>query len=107
MLPLELVMRRYAWGSFLLRHPESRMADNVPLRFDAPCCELFHKWAVVAQPITPNPYQLKEDDARARFLRDGVWAQGVFTDPYLQIDDRQWIFILRKNRSYKQGHCCR
>lgn len=96
MLPLELVVRRFAWGTFLLRHPEYRTADNLPFRFDEPFCEFFHKWAVVAAPITQTPYQMVEDDARQQFLHDGVWAKGVFTDPYLQIADQQWIIYPAK-----------
>ncbi len=96
MLPLELVVRRFAWGSFLLRHPEYRAADGMPTRFDQPFCEFFHKWTVVAQPYTPTPYQMNEDDARQLFLHDGVWAKGAYTDPYIEVADEQWTLYPAK-----------
>ena len=103
MLPLELVVRRFAWGSFLLRHPEYRTSDNVPIRFDKPFCEFFHKWSVVASPITQTPYQMEEDDAREKFLHEGVWAKGVFTDPYLEIRDQQWtVYPAKETLSQSQ-----
>lgn len=90
MLPLELVVRRFAWGTFLLRHPDFRTDDNTPLRFDKPFYEFFHKHSVVAPPLVDTPYQTDEEDARQRYLRDGVWPQGVYTDPYIDAADRQW-----------------
>jgi phosphoribosylaminoimidazole-succinocarboxamide synthase len=85
MLPLELVMRRYAWGSFLYREPQYKQANGTPFRFDEIRCELFHKHAVVMPPHVERPVQMDEGEARERFLKDGVWADGVYTDPYIHI----------------------
>ncbi|MBF0351809.1 MAG: phosphoribosylaminoimidazolesuccinocarboxamide synthase [SAR324 cluster bacterium] len=89
MLPLELVMRRYAWGSFLKREPQYQRSE--PYRFDEIKCEFFHKWAVVMSPLTPAPIQMEENEARAKYLKDGVWAEGVYTDPYLRIQGKDWF----------------
>jgi phosphoribosylaminoimidazole-succinocarboxamide synthase len=43
MIPLEVVIRRYAYGSFLTRHPELKQEGKVPHRFDAPTVEFFLK----------------------------------------------------------------
>ncbi len=44
MVPLEVVARRYAVGSYLSRHPELKMPDgDVPHRFDEPLVEFFLK----------------------------------------------------------------
>ena len=85
MLPIELVMRRYAWGSFLQREPQYKQASGEPFRFDAVRCELFHKHAVVMPPNVAQPVQMDEGEARERFLKGGVWADGVYTDPYIHI----------------------
>jgi phosphoribosylaminoimidazole-succinocarboxamide synthase len=90
MLPLELVMRRYAFGSVLKREPRYR-TDGAPLRFDEIACEFFHKWAVVMPPLVDSPMQMEEGAARERYLRDGVWADGVYTDPYIHIDGGRWM----------------
>lgn len=39
MVPLEVVARRYAVGSYLKRHPEFTREGNVPHRFDEPLIE--------------------------------------------------------------------
>lgn len=90
MLPLELVMRRYAFGSVLRREPRYR-TDGAPMRFEEIACELFHKWAVVMPPLVDKPVQMEEGAARERYLRDGVWAAGVYTDPYIHIDNGRWM----------------
>ncbi|HMK47450.1 MAG TPA: phosphoribosylaminoimidazolesuccinocarboxamide synthase [Methanocella sp.] len=94
MLPLELVIRRYAWGSYLYRNPGYR--GDRPHRFETPVREIFHKMSVVAQPITNKPYQLSEEEARARFLRDGKWQEGVYTDPYVEVVDGHWLLYPAK-----------
>lgn len=43
MVPLEVVARRYAVGSYLKRHPELTTEGNVPHRFDEPLVEFFLK----------------------------------------------------------------
>ena len=87
MLPIELVMRRYAWGSFLQREPQYKQASGEPFRFDNIRCEFFHKHSVVMPPNVERPVQMDEGEARERFLRDGAWADGVYTDPYIHIAD--------------------
>jgi len=89
MFPLELVARRYAWGTSLLRHPRYRMQDT-PHRFDQPQWEIFHKWSVIAAPLSDPPVQVPEGQARERYLKDGVWAKGVYTDPYVRAEDDRW-----------------
>jgi phosphoribosylaminoimidazole-succinocarboxamide synthase len=73
MLPIEFVVRRFAWGSYLLRHPTSATAER-PQRFDEPIVQMFHKHAAVLPPATSTPHLLDEGAARAQYLRDGVWA---------------------------------
>lgn len=81
MLPLELVMRRYAWGSFLKREPNMVSTVEKPHRFDKVYTEFFHKHAVLTPPLVESAEQVEEGEARKRFLKNGVWAQGVYTDP--------------------------
>ena len=33
---------------------------------------------------------LTENEAREKYLRDGKWAEGVFTDPFIHIDRGNW-----------------
>jgi len=82
MLPLELVVRRYAWGTCLLRHPAYKK-EGAPHRFERPQWEIFHKWSVVMPPLSATALQMPEDEARERYLKNGVWAKGVYTDPYV------------------------
>lgn len=90
MLPLELVMRRYAFGSVLKREPRYR-TNGAPMRFDEVAREIFHKWAVVMPPLVDSPLQMEEGKARDLYLRDGVWKEGVYTDPFVHIDHGRWM----------------
>lgn len=90
MLPLELVMRRFAWGSCLKRHPEITSTETKPFRFDKVRTELYHKHAVVMPPHVPKPVQMEEGAARERYLKDGAWAAGVYTDPFLRVEGGLW-----------------
>ena len=90
MMPLELVMRRYAWGSYLKREPSFQKPDGTPFRFKDIQCEFFHKWAVVAHPLADPPLQMDENQARSLYLNNGVWAKGVYTDPYIHIVNDEW-----------------
>ena len=83
MIPLEFVVRRFAWGSYLKRNPEAKQADGTPLRFADPVCELFHKHSLVMPPASDAPKMMSEDQARTLYLQGGSWATGVFTDPYI------------------------
>ncbi|MGK5091996.1 phosphoribosylaminoimidazolesuccinocarboxamide synthase [Deltaproteobacteria bacterium TL4] len=90
MLPLELVTRRYAWGSVLKREPQLIQKDGAPFRFKDLRCEFYHKWAVIMPPLTEVPIQMQEGKARALYLKDGIWASGIYTDPYVHIKQGQW-----------------
>ncbi len=90
MLPLELVMRRFAWGSFLKRAPELDSAGEPPHRFRQIKPEFFHKNVVVVPPLSDQPVQMSEDEARAQFLKGGVWADGVYTDPLIVTGGHEW-----------------
>lgn len=90
MLPLELVTRRYAWGSFLKREPNLVSTHENPHRFDEIRAEIFHKHAVVTPPLVDAPLQMDEGEARALYLKDGQWAKEVFTDPLAIPDGNVW-----------------
>ena len=89
-LPLELVMRRYFWGSKLKRNPEFKQKDGTPFRSNEVECEFYHKNAVVIPPNVDETTMMTESTARDRFLRDGVWADGVYTDPYIHRKTDIW-----------------
>ena len=96
MLPLEFVVRRYAWGSFLLRNNQYKKDIQNPHRFDKPVWEIFHKHSAVMPPHVNEPMQMEENKARDKFLKDGEWALGVYTDPYIKIGD-QWELYSAKD----------
>ncbi|MEM7047566.1 MAG: phosphoribosylaminoimidazolesuccinocarboxamide synthase [Pseudomonadota bacterium] len=88
MLPLEFVVRRYAWGSFLKRRPD--FSQTQPYRFDQPLWEIFHKDSVVIPPHVPAPEQMTENQAREKFLTQEGWLEGVYTDPYSVCEADGW-----------------
>lgn len=90
MLPLELVMRRFAWGSYLKRAQTLASTAEAPHRFAQILTEFFHKHAVVTPPLVDEPTQMGEDEARELYLKDGVWAQGVYTDPLIVTEEDTW-----------------
>ncbi len=90
MLPLECVSRRYAWGSFLKREPSLEPVHGKPHRFDSIKHEFFHKHSVITTPLVSSPVQMSENEARDKYLKDGEWADGVFTDPYIQVGTDSW-----------------
>jgi phosphoribosylaminoimidazole-succinocarboxamide synthase len=99
MLPLELVTRRYAWGSILNREPWIESTREKPHRFAELRREIFHKNAVVMPPLQSQPAQMDEGKARDLYLRSGVWAKGVYTDPLVRIqDDGRWLLYPAKGR---------
>lgn len=91
MLPLELVTRRYAWGSFLKRAPELVSTKEKPHRFEEILPEIFHKRAVVMPPLVESPIQMEESAAREEYLKDGVWHEKVFTDPLVIVEEDRWV----------------
>ena len=94
MLPLEFVVRRYAFGSFLKRRPDMRATP--PRRFDEPLYEIFHKHSVVMPPHVDEPRQMEEGGARRHYLRNGEWADGVLTDPYIETGADTWALYSAK-----------
>jgi|ETN02SMinimDraft_4_1059925.scaffolds.fasta_scaffold07992_2 phosphoribosylaminoimidazole-succinocarboxamide synthase len=73
MIPVECVMRRRAFGSYLKREPSKKSGDI----FDPLLTEFFHKNAVVGNEM------MSEDKARELYLRDGEWTETVYTDPLI------------------------
>lgn len=90
MLPLELVMRRFAWGSYLKRNPDIVSTQEKPHRFESVKVEMFHKHAVVTPPLVQYALQMEEGKARELYLRNGVWAEGVYTDPLIRAEEKRW-----------------
>ena len=88
MLPLEFVVRRYAYGSYLKRNPDA--ATTPPTRFETPVHEVFHKHSLVMPPHVAEPTQMDEGEARDRFLADGAWPDGVYADPYVATGPDAW-----------------
>ena len=95
MLPLEFVVRRYAFGSYLKRNPDY---DNKrePFCFKEPVWEIFHKHSVVMPPWVTAPTQMDENEAREKYLVDGKWSDGVYTDPFIKLGD-QWELYSAKD----------
>jgi len=88
MLPLELVIRRFAWGSYLKRESGIVSTPEKPHRFTDLVLELFHKHSVVIPPLVDDPMQIDEAKARELYLRDDgagkkAWVGGVYTDPLI------------------------
>ncbi len=92
MIPLELVIRRYAWGSSLKRQPELVISDTEARRFDTPSWEFFHKNSVVLPPSVHAPALIPEGEARKRFLGEDGWPPNVFTDPLIELGDRWRLY---------------
>ena len=89
MLPIEFIVRRYAFGSYLKRAPQFK-TDGTPHRFDELVLEQFHKMSVVAAPVSDTAILMTENDARDKYLADGAWADGVYTDPFIVTGDDAW-----------------
>ena len=80
MIPLEIVVRRIPYGSYLKRYPDTPS----DYEFDPPLVELFHKHTLVK---TENPVLLPERIAKEKFMKNGEWTQEVYTDPFINILD--------------------
>ena len=98
MVPLELVIRRYAWGSILKREPALAISDTEALRFDVLRWEFFHKHSVALPPNVDSPTLIPEDEARERFLSEDGWPPNVYTDPLVQFGER-WKLLPAKEPS--------
>ena len=82
MIPLEVVVRRHAYGSYLKRNPNVEPC----LRFEHLEPEYYHKLAFV------DGEMISEDLARERYMRtndegENVWTADVVTDPFIQFTD--------------------
>lgn len=89
MVPLEIVYRRYAWGSILKRMPSLAKLSE-PFLFGDGVVEFYHKDAVVTPPLVEKACQMTESKARELYLKDGEWAEGVYTDPLISTRGAQW-----------------
>ena len=96
MLPLEFVVRRYAWGSYLLRNNQYKKNIKAPHRFKIPVWEIFHKHSVIMPPLVDIPTQIEENQAREIYLINGKWESGVYTDPYININ-KKWELYSAKD----------
>ena len=95
MFPLEFVVRRYAWGSYLKRNKQL-ISNDTPHVFKNPIYEIFHKHAVITSPQVNEPIQMEETVAREKYLKDGIWEEGVYTDPFIKIG-KNWELYSAKN----------
>ncbi len=93
MLPLECVVRRQPYGSYLKRHPEKTFAEI----FNPPLVEFFHKYTV----ITPEKTMLSEERARELYMdKETGWRDGVYTDPLIRFTrEDQWSLYPPKSPS--------
>ena len=99
MIPIECVMRRRPYGSYLKRHPQvssssSSMTEQI---FNPLLIEFFHKYTVV-MPCTVHKNQhaintetrlIPEDKAREYFMSEEGkgWTHEVYTDPLIEMND--------------------
>lgn len=96
MLPLEFVVRRYGWGSYLKRQQIQDL--NKPLIFNPPKFELFHKHSVVAL-SGQAAHMMTENEARELYLTSEGWKEGVYTDPLIEREGNEWHFYPGKDPS--------
>lgn len=99
MFPLEVVCRRYAFGSYLKRNPDMINLNGNYALFDVPIIELFHKQTVVMPPLSGfEPILIGEEDARLRYLRNGAWPKEVHTDPFIsfELGTDEWLLYSAK-----------
>lgn len=87
MLPIEFVVRRIGFGSYLRRHPGG---CGAPRPLPDLIVERFHKHALIVPPASKTPELLPEETARQRYLHVGEWADGVHTDPYIEVGLEHW-----------------
>lgn len=73
MFPIECVVRRKAYGSYLKRIPEVKVGSIIsPLQ-----PEFYYKLAIDSDKL------ISEEDAREKYLRNGKWTKKIITDPYI------------------------
>lgn len=81
MIPIECVIRRRPYGSYIKREPQASSSDL----FDPVKTEFFHKHAIVKGEM------ISEDKARELYLRNGEWTETVYTDPLIEPHDETWL----------------
>ena len=92
MLPIECVIRRRPFGSYLKRHPEMKYGEQKIFR--PPLTEFFHKFAIVGNEM------ISEDKARELYLRNGEWTETVYTDPLIESTENSWLLFPPKQPRY-------
>ena len=90
MIPIECIMRRRAFGSYLKREPSKKSGEI----FDPLLTEFFHKNAIVGKEM------MSEDKARELYLRDGKWTETVHTDPLIEASTDMWMLFPPKEPRY-------
>lgn len=84
MIPLEVVVRRYAVGSYLARNPDLKREGNIPYGFEhVPCVEIFLK--------TTNGVILSKDGRKIGQLPIDPETKRPIDDPLiLDPDSKKW-----------------
>ncbi len=91
MIPLEVVCRRYAVGSFLKRHPELKNEDKDPHRFHSLEVEFFLK-------TTKGGLELDGEK-----LIDGLVAENGEEDPFIENPyEENWTLTHSKKPSWEE-----
>ena len=85
MIPIECVIRRRPFGSYLKREPHKSSSEI----FDPLLTEFFHKQTVVVHPESVQ--MIPEDTARSLFLKNGEWTGEVYTDPLIDPREQEWL----------------
>lgn len=89
MVPLEVVARRYAVGSYLSRHPEYKVEGKMPHRFPEPVIELFLKTT-----------KGKLKSAGGEMLVEGLDPLKGEEDPFIpNPEDAEWKLVHPKKES--------
>ena len=104
MIPIECVIRRQPYGSYIKRHPEKSSAEI----FNPLLTEFFHKYAVVTpclahknqHAINPETRLMPEDQAR-KYYWGGVWTHKVYTDPLIELHEKEWLLYPAKEPKHE------
>ena len=104
MIPIECVIRRQPYGSYLKREP------NLPnFLFNPPLTEFFHKYTVVTpclahknqHAINPESRLMPENQAREYYMENGEWTHEVYTDPLIEPHEREWLLYPAKQPKHE------
>ena len=99
MIPIECVMRRRPYGSYLKRHPQVSSHEI----FNPLLNEFFHKYTVI-MPCTVHKNQhaintetrlIPEDKAREYFMSNEEgkgWTHEVYTDPLIEMNEKWSLY---------------